>query len=170
MKKLIIALSLIGLAGCAAPPPGPPNYGSRVNSADPGAWHVVSVTPVPLGTGAQVAAHGEVGAVNNVADDPPPASAMAAAPAAAPATTSQPVYVQQPIYVQQPVYVPAPVYAPAPIYYSPAPVYASPYWWPPISIGLGFNWSHWSGGGGGHGWGGHGGGHGWSGHGGGHGH
>jgi hypothetical protein len=50
------------------------------------------------------------------------------------------------------------VYAvPAPVYVAPPPPY---YWWPPISIGLGFNWSHWSGGHGG-GW--HGGGGGWHG-------
>jgi hypothetical protein len=49
--------------------------------------------------------------------------------------------------VTQPVYVPAPVYAPAPVY--------DPFWYPPISIGLGFSWSNW-----GHGYhGGHGRGH-----------
>jgi len=42
--------------------------------------------------------------------------------------------------VSQPLYVPAPVYAPY------APVYAEPLWYPPISIGLGFSWSHFSGG------------------------
>jgi len=31
--------------------------------------------------------------------------------------------------------VPAPVYAPAPVY--------DPFWYPPISIGLGFSWSNW---------------------------
>jgi len=66
--------------------------------------------------------------------------------------------------VTQPVYVPAPapVYAPAPIYAPYAPVYADPLWYPPISIGLGFSWSHWSGGHGGHGGWGHRGG--WHGH------
>lgn len=165
MKKLIVALSLIGLAGCAAPPPGPPNYGSRVQT-DPAGWQTVSVTQVPLGTGARMAAQSD----GNQAATVDPAPAPAAAPANPPATTSStttttstsPVYVQQPIYVQQPVYVPAPVYAPAPVYYPPSPYY----WWPPISIGLGFSWSHWDGGHG-HGWGGHG----WSGgHGGWHGH
>jgi len=156
MKKLIVILSLIGLAGCAAPP-GPPNYGTRAytQSADPAGWHVVSVTPVPVGTGAAQAAHAEVGAVNEVAPDVVQPAPAAPAQVAGQVSTSQPVYVQQPIYVQQPVYVPAPIYAPAPVY--------SPYaWWPPISIGLGFSWSHWSGGhghGGGHGWGGHGHGH-----------
>ena len=57
--------------------------------------------------------------------------------------------------VTQPVYVPAPVYAPY------APVYAEPLWYPPISIGLGFSWSHFSGGGHHGGWGHRGG---WRGH------
>ena len=64
--------------------------------------------------------------------------------------------------------VQAPPPPPAPVYVAPPP---SPYyWWPPISIGLGFSWGHWSGGGCCHGgWhGGHGGWHG--GHGGGPGH
>ena len=42
--------------------------------------------------------------------------------------------------VTRPLYVPAPVYAPY------APFYAEPLWYPPISIGLGFSWSHFSGG------------------------
>jgi hypothetical protein len=37
------------------------------------------------------------------------------------------------------------VYTPAPIY-APAPVYADPLWYPPVTIGLGFSWNHWSGG------------------------
>jgi histidinol-phosphate/aromatic aminotransferase/cobyric acid decarboxylase-like protein len=56
-----------------------------------------------------------------------------------------------PVYAD-PVYAPAPVYG-APVYAAPvygAPVY-DPFWYPPISIGLGFSWSHWSGGHGYHG-------------------
>jgi hypothetical protein len=43
---------------------------------------------------------------------------------------------QTPVYVQQPVYVPQPVYVEQPRY-----------WYPPVSIGLGFDF--------GRGWGGH---------------
>lgn len=55
---------------------------------------------------------------------------------------------------------PAPVYA-APVYAAPvyaAPVY-DPFWYPPVSIGLGFSFGHWCCRGGGH-WGGYHGGHG----------
>jgi len=62
-------------------------------------------------------------------------------------TPQQPVYVQQqPVYIQQqPVYVPQPVYVEQPNY-----------WYPPISIGLGFDFgrSSWRGHRG-RGWGGH---------------
>lgn len=40
--------------------------------------------------------------------------------------------------VVQPVYSAPPVYVdPYPVYYGP-----DPYWWPPVSIGLGFSWSN----------------------------
>lgn len=134
MKPLIIALALAALAGCATQPA--PYYGYNPRMADPNGWQTVSVTPVPLGTGASVAAAGNAGVTT---------------------TTDVPTYVPPPAtttVVTQPVYVAPPVYAPAPVYAAPYPNY----WWPPISIGLGFNWSHWSGGHGG-GWhGGHGGG------------
>jgi hypothetical protein len=69
--------------------------------------------------------------------------------------TSAPVYAD-------PVYAPAPVYA-APVY--AAPVY-DPFWYPPVSIGLGFSFGHWCcSGGHGHYGGYHGGGH-WGGRGG----
>ncbi|WP_036166540.1 hypothetical protein [Massilia sp. 9096] len=38
------------------------------------------------------------------------------------------------------VYAPSPVYSPAPVY--AAPVY-DPYWYPPVSIGLGFSFGNW---------------------------
>jgi hypothetical protein len=57
-------------------------------------------------------------------------------------------------YSQAPevVYAPSPVYAPAPVYAAPA---YDPYWYPPVSIGLGFSFGNWCCRGG-H-WGGHGG-------------
>jgi hypothetical protein len=118
MKKLAIIVTLAALSGCATHYPGPANYGSRAyaQAPDPNGWQVVSVTPVPVGTGAAAAASGEAGRV-----------------------TSEPVVTYNPApatVVTQPVYVPTPVYA-------PAPVYADPYWYPPISIGLGFSWSNW---------------------------
>lgn len=133
MKPLIIVLALAALAGCATQPASYYSYNPRYTSAD--GWQTVSVTPVPYGTGARVAASGDAG-VTTTSDVPtyvPP-----------PATTT---VVTQPVYVAPPLYAPAPYVAPAPSY-----------WWPPISIGLGFSWGHWSGGHGG-GWhGGHGGG------------
>jgi hypothetical protein len=135
MKKLAIILAVAALSGCATQYPGPANYGTRAYNqpADADGWQVVSVTPVPNGTGAQAAASGDAGRVTSsdtVAYSPAPVA---------------------PAVVSQPVYVPAPVYAPAPVY--------DPFWYPPISIGLGFSWSNW--GHGGHGY--HGGGH-WRGH------
>jgi hypothetical protein len=119
MKTLAIIVSLAALSGCATTYPGPANYGSRayapVSQADADGWQVVSVTPVPLGTGSTAANGGVV--------------------------TSSPVV----SYSQAPVaygYSAAPVYAAPPIY-APAPLYADPFWYPPISIGLGFSWSNW---------------------------
>ena len=143
MKQLAIIASLAAaLSGCATYYPAPANYGTRAAYSQPDAdgWQVVSVTPVAPGTGAAAAASGDAGRVTY---SPAPATVV-----------TQPVYVAPP-----PVYAPAPVYAPY------GPVYADPLWYPPISIGLGFSWSHWSGGhrgGGRHGgWGHHGG---WRGH------
>jgi hypothetical protein len=123
MKKLIFVFaSLAALAGCAAPGPGPANYGTRAyaQSNDPNGWQVVSVTPVPLGTGERA---GDAGVV----------------------TSSEVVTNPAPVVAGQPVYG-APVYG-APLY-APAPVYApSPYWYPPVSIGLGFSFGNsWGGG------------------------
>jgi hypothetical protein len=122
MKQLAIIASLAAaLSGCATYYPAPANYGTRAYSQpDANGWQVVSVTPVAPGTGAAAAASGDAGRVTY---------------SPAPATV-----VTQPVYVAPPVYAPAPVYAPY------GPVYADPLWYPPISIGLGFSWSHWSGG------------------------
>ncbi len=132
MNKLVLAFaSLAALAGCATPGPGPGNYANRgyAQPADPNGWQVVSVTPVPLGTGNRAGDAGVVTSSEIVAEQ-------------APYVTGRPVY-GAPVY-SAPVYG-APVYG-APLY--PAPVYApNPYWYPPLSIGLGFSF--------GRSWGGH---------------
>ena len=121
IKLAIIVSCAAALTGCATYYPAPANYGTRAYSQpDANGWQVVSVTPVAPGTGAAAAASGDAGRVTY---------------SPAPATV-----VTQPVYVAPPVYAPAPVYAPY------GPVYADPLWYPPISIGLGFSWSHWSGG------------------------
>jgi hypothetical protein len=106
MKKLAIILAVAALSGCATQYPGPANYGTRAYAQAPDAngWQVVSVTPVPNGTGAQA---GDAGRV----------------------TSSEVV-----------------TYSPAPTTIVTQPVY-DPYWYPPISIGLGFSWSNWGHGG-----------------------
>ena len=90
MKTLIIIAAAAMLAGCAATPATQYGYGAP---SDPSQWHVVSVTPVPAGTGARVAA--------NSADG------------------SRVEYSSAPAYVQEPVYMPRPVYSPQPSYYYP---------------------------------------------------
>ena len=123
MKKLVFVFaSLAVLAGCAAPGPGPANYGTRgyAQSNDPNGWQVVSVTPVPLGTGERAGDAGVVTA-SDVVTNP------------APLVAGRPVY-------GAPVYG-APVYAPAPVYVQ------DPFWYPPVSIGLGFSFGRsWGGG------------------------
>lgn len=119
MTKYAIILAAAVLGGCAVAPPGPDSVDTRAYAApaDPGQWRVVSVTPVPTGTAARA---GEP--VSNVEYSAEPSYGYAPAPAYAPA----------PVYVAPPLYGP-PLYAPAPVY--------QPYWYPPISIGLGFNFS-----------------------------
>ena len=139
MKNLaIIIVSLGALAGCAAPGPYYSNQ-AYAQPGDPSQWRVVSVTPVPIGTGARVASSGG----STVTSTPVPATSYSTPYY----TPQQPVYVQQqPVYIQQqPVYVPQPVYVEQPNY-----------WYPPISIGLGFDFgrSSWRGHRG-RGWGGH---------------
>jgi len=115
MKRLMIIAVAAALAGCATPPPGPGYYGAHAAPADPSQWRVVSVTPVPLGTGDRIAATSGTGSRVEY--------------------TSRPVTVTQPVYVPTPVYIPQPVYAPAPSY-----------WYPPVTLSLGFvfgrHWSH----------------------------
>jgi len=126
MKTLAIILAVAALSGCATQYPGPANYGTRAYAQAPDAngWQVVSVTPVPNGTAAQAAASGDAGRVTTSDGATSYVAPYSPAPSG-------------PTYVTQPVYVPAPVYAPAPVY--------DPFWYPPISIGLGFSWSNWGG-------------------------
>ncbi|MEN3275656.1 MAG: hypothetical protein V7631_1446 [Massilia sp.] len=115
MKKLIVIIAAgAALAGCATPGPGPANYGTRgyAQSGDPSQWQVVSVTPVPLGTGERA---GDAGVVTS--------SPIVVNPAPPGAYVPQPVYGYPPVYVQE------------------------PYWYPPVSIGLGLSF--------GRSWGGH---------------
>ena len=146
MKNIVIILGSLGLlAGCAAPGP---TY-TYQQPSDPSQWRVVSVTPVPVGTGAQVAASGQGGVVTSTPiATTAPSSGWTTTSVTPVYRTQQPVIVQQnqPVWVQQqPVYVPQPVYVEQPRY-----------WYPPISIGLGFDFgrSSWRGHRG-RGWGGH---------------
>jgi len=131
MKKLIvISAALAALTGCATQYPGPANYGTRgyAQAADPNGWQTVSVTSVPMGTGAR---SGDAGVVTSspVVVNPAPDNV---------------VYSSQPVYAPQPVYG-APVYG-APVYGAPV-IVQDPYWYPPVSIGLGFNFGRsWGGG------------------------
>ena len=100
MKKLIVIIAAAAaLAGCAAPGPGPAHYGSRgvAQSGDPSQWQVVSVTPVPLGTGARAGDAGVVTSSNVVVNPAPPG---------APVYGAQPVYGYPPVYVQDPYWTP----------------------------------------------------------------
>ena len=127
MKIIILVFTCAAaFAGCATPGPGPANYGTRAGApADPNGWQVVSVTPVPVGTGERA---GDAGVVtsSNVVTNP------------APVVAGRPMY-GAPVY-GAPVYG-APVYARAPVYVQ------DPFWYPPVSIGLGFSF--------GRSWGGH---------------
>jgi len=132
MKKLIvISAALAALTGCATQYPGPANYGTRgyAQAPDANGWQTVSVTPVPLGTGSR---SGDAGVVTSspVVVNPAPDNV---------------VYSSQPVYAPQTVYG-APVYGSP--YYGPAPVVVQdPFWYPPVSIGLGFSFGNsWGGG------------------------
>jgi hypothetical protein len=102
MKSLLVIATLV-LAGCATAPP--PRY---AQPSDPSQWRVVSVTPVPAGTGARVAA----GSPDGKAVE----------------------YSSTPVAV-----VPAPVAPEAPVVWGRSPYDPEPeYYWPPISLSLGF--------------------------------
>ena len=123
MKKLLAVSLACVLAGCAHRPPGPAH--AYAQPRDPSQWRVVSVTPVPAGTAARVAARASDGKAVE--------------------------YTSTPVASMAPAYAPAPLYAPAPApYYAPAPIYhsAPAYYWPPVTLSLGFVFGrHWSSGG-----------------------
>ncbi len=125
MKKyLVIALATV-LAGCAVAPQDR-GYRAQAQPRDPSQWRVVSVTPVPAGTAARVAASSK--------DGKPVEYSTSSVPQQIYNTSPAPVYAPGPLYGQAPIYAPAPVYAPAPSYY-----------WPPVSLSLGFIFGrHWS--------------------------
>lgn len=129
MKNLSV-IALLGLLTACAAPLGPGAYGDQARSQprDPSQWRVVSVTPVPPGTAAQVAAKSADG--KPVEYSSAPVALYRPAPAYGPA----PGYVPAPAYGGAPLYGPAPIYAPAPAYY-----------WPPVTLSLGFVFGrHWS--------------------------
>ncbi len=112
MKKLLAVSMVLALAGCAHQPPGP--TGAYAQPRDPSQWRVVSVTPVPAGTAARVAARSGDGKAVEY--------------------SSTPVASMPPAYAAPPLYAPPPVYQPQPAYYWP-PV--------SLSLGFVFG-RHWS--------------------------
>lgn len=116
VKNLLAVTALCALAGCAVQP----RNADYAQPRDPSQWRVVSVTPVPAGTAARVAAASADGKAVQYSSSP-----VASAPQ---------VYGPAPRYGGAPVYAPAPVYQPEPYYY-----------WPPVSLSLGFVFGrHWS--------------------------
>ena len=124
VKHLIGLAVLAALGGCAVDQPmrGPYGNTAMAQPRDPSQWRVVSVTPVPSGTAAQVAAKS--------ADGKPVEFSSTAVSAIPAAYLPAPVYVATPVYVQEPAY----------------------YWPPvALSLGFGFGrgWGdgrHWGGG------------------------
>ncbi|MGZ8319398.1 MAG: hypothetical protein ACXWVD_09865 [Telluria sp.] len=117
MKTFFIIAAAAILAGCATAPDNRYGYGQQ---GDPSQWHVVSVTPVPTGTGERVAASGGSRVEYSAAP-------LGAAPSA---------------YVQQPVYQP---YYGQPYYGQPSYYTQPSYYYPPVSLSLGFVFGrHWS--------------------------
>jgi hypothetical protein len=107
--KLLLALGLLAaLAGCATQP-GPRAYGQAGygapygeayrgtygQSADPSQWRVVSVTPVPLGTGERIAAQSADGSRVEYSSEPLPAPVQ-----------TVPVYPAPPVVAVQPYWPP----------------------------------------------------------------
>ncbi len=118
MRKYLLVALAAGLTGCAVPPQGPGYANSGyAQPRDPSQWRVVSVTPVPPGTAARIAAKSGDGKAVEYTSSPVP----------------------QHIYNTTPVYDTAPVYGyPA---YPPQPSYH----WPPVNLSLGYVFGrHWS--------------------------
>lgn len=115
MKTPIIVIAAAAiLTGCATVPDG--RYGYN-QSRDPSQWQTVSVTPVPTGTAARVAAGSPDGSRVEYSSSP--------------IVVTQPVYTQPSYMYSQPSYM----------YTQPS------YYYPPValSLGLGFVFGrHWS--------------------------
>ncbi|MFL6658122.1 MAG: hypothetical protein ACJ8GW_08635 [Massilia sp.] len=129
MKKLLAVTLLCALAGCATTETARPV--AYAQPRDPGQWRVVSVTPVPAGTAARIAS----ASPNGKAEEFSSTEVAATPPAylAAPQYQSGATYV----YPQTGYVYPAPVYVQEPAYY-----------WPPVSLSLGFMFGRgWYGGG-----------------------
>ncbi|MES2318307.1 MAG: hypothetical protein V4631_12530 [Pseudomonadota bacterium] len=96
MKNLLSAALLCALAGCASAPST-----SYQQPRDPSQWRVVSVTPVPNGTAARIAATSPTGKAEEFTSTP--VSAMPPAYAVRPAPLYSSPYVQGPAYYRPPV-------------------------------------------------------------------
>lgn len=115
--KIFTALAACALlAGCVH---GPSPYHAAA-PRDPSQWRVVSVTPVPAGTAARVAAKSPDGNAVEYSSQP------------APFYPTAPVYTPAPAYGSYPVYGSYPAYGAYPVYGEPS-VY-----WPPVTVSLGF--------------------------------
>ena len=138
MKHVLGFVVLAALGGCAVDQPVRDRYTNHAPVArDPAQWRVVSVTPVPAGTAARVASSSKDGKPVEYSTGPAPAT-HAYRPA--------PVYPTHPAYGPPVYYPPAPVYVPGG-YYPHAPVYRPEpaFYWPPVSLSLGFVFGrHWS--------------------------
>ncbi|KQQ47092.1 hypothetical protein ASF61_00030 [Duganella sp. Leaf126] len=128
MKSILAVVGVVAaLTGCATQQP---YYSSARVVNDPYQWRTVSVTPSDR-------VYGQSSAPVYTTEELPPQP------------SSRVVYSEQPVtttYITEPSTV---IYQPAPVYYQPAPVYYPPapsYYYPPVSIGLNFGFTHFSGG------------------------
>lgn len=118
MNNLFAVSLLCVLAGCAHRPPSHAN--AYPQPRDPAQWRVVSVTPVPAGTAARIAARSAQGKAVEY--------------------SSTPVASMPPAYARAPIYAPAPADGHPPMDYPQAA-----YYWPPVTLSLGVVFGrHWS--------------------------